>query len=798
MHQTQLKATLAGMMSGLATLACCAAIAAQEAATVNYKVDPTKVENTVNAGIYGQFLEHIFNSVHGGLWGDMILNPSLEAQGGSGWMIEDDTVMSSQLITDQKLVFGDDKWGDYELSLEARKIEGAEGFIVMFRAADTGRFYWVNFGGWGNREHGIQKSGGAMGKHAEGTIEKGKWYKVRIRCEGSRFQAFLDDQRVLDDTDTDGPILKGAIGLNGWNSKVQFRNIKVKDLAGKTLFEGLPPRNALAAAPTYWKFYGDATFSNEQSGAFNGNSSLRIRSRQAAGESGVRQAPMMVRKGEHYTGSIHLKGEAAAGVKVRLLDDKGKELVATNLRNIGPTWKILGFEFTAERTVENAVFELALAGAGDVSLDMVSLFSKSAIDLGGFRPDVLQAIKDLKPATIRYPGGCFASAYLWKDAVGPHENRRYFPNVIWADQDPNQMGTDEFMDLCRRVGAEPILPINMNLSVQEALDWLEYCNGELTTQWGAQRAKNGHAEPYHVKLWEIDNETWGMGPERYGEVVSKFSQALRGKDPSVKIIACGGYGYDDGKGSSNGWNKKLLAKCAKDFDFLSIHYYNGIMYAQDFIEDPRRYEAYMRDEIGKLIKDSANPSIRIYCSEWGMMNDEWGSGLYTAGILNGFERQSELVPMTCPAVWLQTVSANRPRPRWASCLILFDHTTCYGAPAWVVEKLWREHFAPKRLALDGPQLPLNSVATLSENGKTLYLKSVNPTKQTVTVRLTTSAAFAQAQAELLVVSGRENDRNSLDEPVKLAPQPLPVGREAGVIHFTMPALSAGVLTLSAN
>ena len=102
------------LISGLATLACCAGLAAQDVATVNYKVDPSKVENTVDARIYGQFLEHIFNSVHGGLWGDMILNPSLEAQGGGGWMIKDDSVMSSQLITDQKLIFGDDKWGDYE------------------------------------------------------------------------------------------------------------------------------------------------------------------------------------------------------------------------------------------------------------------------------------------------------------------------------------------------------------------------------------------------------------------------------------------------------------------------------------------------------------------------------------------------------------------------------------------------------------------------------------------------------------------------------------------------------------
>jgi alpha-N-arabinofuranosidase len=787
------------LMIALAASALGAAAPAREAAAVRYKVDPSKVENTVDVKIYGQFLEHIFNSVHGGLWGDMILNPSLESHSGGGWVIEDNTVMSSRQITDRKLIFGDAKWGDYELTLEARKIEGAEGFLVMFRVADPGRFYWANIGGWGNREHAFQKNGGAMGKHVAGTIEKGKWYKVRVRCEGARIQAFLDGQLVLDETDAGGPILEGGVGLNGWNTQVQFRNIKVADLGGKTLFEGLPPRNALASAPAYWQFFGDAGFSNETGDAFNNSTSLRIRTRQPADESGIRQMPMMVRKGERYTGSLYLKGSAAAGVTVRMVDEAGKQVFARNLRDIGPIWKKQDFEFTAGRTVGNATFEVALTGSGDVTLDMINLFPQSALQNGGFRPDVLQAIKDLKPATIRYPGGCFASAYRWKDGIGPRENRTYFPNVIWDDQDPNQMGTDEFMDLCQRVGAEPILPVNMNLSVQDALDWLEYCNGDTSTKWGAARAKNGHPEPYQVKLWEIDNETWGMGPERYAEVVSKFSRALRGKDPAVKIIACGGYGYDDGKGSSNGWNAKLLDKCARDFDYLSIHYYNGIMYEQDFIEDPRRYEAYMRDDIGKLIQDSANPAIRIYCSEWGMMNDEWRSGLYTGGILNGFERQSELVPMTCPAVWLQTVTASRPRPRWTSCLILFDHQTCYGAPTWVVEKLWREHYAPKRIKLEGPEQPLNSVATLSEDGRTLYLKSVNPTKQAVTINLAVPAAFARAKPELLVVSGQENDRNSLTEPNKLGPQTQQVtAPAAGVFQCTMPPLSAGVLALTAD
>ncbi len=806
------------VQSALGLAAAAMAFAAPSAPErIVYTVDAARTVGRIDPGIYGQFLEHIFNSVHGGLWGDLVRNPSLETTSSGAWVIENDTVKTTERVTDRRLVFGDEQWEDYELTLQARKRDGAEGFIVLFRVADAGRFYWANLGGWQNREHGFEKARGPLGTRVRGSIEKDRWYQVRIRCEGAHYQAWLDGQKVLDATDGKDPILRGAIGLTGWDTRVEFRAIKVASLDGRTLFEGTPPRSALVAPPAYWDFFGEAEFANDTGDPLNSRMSLRVRREQAQGEAGIRQKPICLREGERYRGSLWLRGSAGSNVHVRLAGEDGNTLPGTvtkflpagvqlddaaregrNLVTVPGKWERRTFDFTAARTVPGAVLQIALLGRGDVQVDMVSLFSQTALDVGGFRPDVLRAVQDLQPASIRYPGGCFASAYRWKDGVGPREKRPYYPNVIWDDQDPNQMGTDEFMQLCRRVGAEPIIAINMTAGVQEALDWLEYCNGSAETTWGAARAKNGCPEPYRVKLWEIDNETWGMGAEPYAETVSRFSAALRAKDPSIKIIACGGYGYDDGKGSTKDWNRILLAKAAKDFDYLSIHYYNGIMYDQDCVDDPRRYEAYMRDEIGGLIARSANPAIRIYCSEWGMMNDDWRSGLYTGGILNGFERQSELVPMTCPAVWLQTVSAARPRPRWASCLILFDQETTFGAPTWVVEKLWREHFAPTRVMLEGPERPLNVVATLSEDKRSLFLKAVNPTTQAVEVELDLKAGFAPRSAALRVVSGAESDRNSLREPRKLAPRDGEVTLEGVKARFTMPPLSAGVLSLRAR
>ena len=120
--------------------------------SVTYTLDPSQVQSRADVGIHGQFLEHIFNSVHGGLWGDLVRNGSLEPNAsGRGWSLRDESVVANGVITDDRVVFGSPAWTDYEFTLEARKLSGAEGFLPMFRVAPDRRHYWANLGGWGNK-----------------------------------------------------------------------------------------------------------------------------------------------------------------------------------------------------------------------------------------------------------------------------------------------------------------------------------------------------------------------------------------------------------------------------------------------------------------------------------------------------------------------------------------------------------------------------------------------------------------------------------------------------------------------
>src|SRR5581483_10025754 len=131
-------------------------------------------------------------------------------------------------------------------------------------------------------------------------------------------------------------------------------------------------------------------------------------------------------------------------------------------------------------------------------------------DEHGFRRDVLQAIERLKIPVLRWPGGNFVSGYHWQDGIGSHDQRPRRRNLAWAADEPNTFGTHEFMDLCRVVGAEPYICINLGSgTLDEAQAWIEYCNSAGNTYWANLRRKNGAEKPFGVKLWGLGNEMYG-------------------------------------------------------------------------------------------------------------------------------------------------------------------------------------------------------------------------------------------------------------------------------------------------
>jgi alpha-L-arabinofuranosidase len=185
--------------------------------------------------------------------------------------------------------------------------------------------------------------------------------------------------------------------------------------------------------------------------------------------------------------------------------------------------------------------------------------NKDLIDIDtGFRLDVIEALKPLNIPVFRYPGGNFCATYHWEDGVGPRESRVARPELAWGAVETNHFGTDEFMAWCKRLNAEPYLCLNFGTgNLDEAMNWLDYCNGTRDTYYANLRRKNGHEEPYDVKYWALGNEMWGewqinqMTAEAYAEQAYQWAKALKLIDPSIQLVLCGREG-------SNNWDHRVL------------------------------------------------------------------------------------------------------------------------------------------------------------------------------------------------------------------------------------------------
>ncbi|MCB0752111.1 MAG: alpha-N-arabinofuranosidase, partial [Ignavibacteriae bacterium] len=192
----------------------------------------------------------------------------------------------------------------------------------------------------------------------------------------------------------------------------------------------------------------------------------------------------------------------------------------------------------------------------------------------GIRNDVIEAMKEINPPVIRWPGGCFADYYHWKDGIGPQEQRPTMINSSWGGvTEDNSFGTHEFLDLCELIGAEPYICINVGSgTVQEAADWVEYVNSANESPMTKLRKQNGREKPWNVKYWAVGNESWGCGgnmsPEYYADLFNRFSTFLRAGD--LYKIASGGLPDDIN------WTSTVLDKTKRHsqlIDGYSYHYY---------------------------------------------------------------------------------------------------------------------------------------------------------------------------------------------------------------------------------
>ena len=484
---------------------------------------------------------------------------------------------------------------------------------------------------------------------------------------------------------------------------------------------------------------------------------------------------------------------------VGLFSLKGDLNTTTELVVDTEDWREYPIAFAEQRDAADAtlILEYLDQDGNHVDVDQVSLMPDSARATGGYRPDLLAAIDALKAPTIRWPGGCFASCYRWKSGIGPQSQRVRHTQNIWEDIDVNSFGTDEFLQMCEKLGVEPILVVNGGswdrpftaekraMYIREACEWIQYCNAPADTEWGRKRAANGHAEPYHVQLWEMDNETWGMGKEEYCALLEELIPAVRATDPSITILICGSGGLGE-RNEGQDWNRYLLGRCAHLADYVSIHHYE--FNPNNYATGPDAFRRYL-ETLKEIIANSKNPELEIFVSEWNLQSTDWRTGLYAGGVLNAFESQGDKMTIGGPALFLRHVSATD----WDNAFINFDQNGWFAAPNYVVMKLWREHYAPHWLETTG-DLKGISVSTTKNDAETVFIKAVNPTELEKQVRVTlkgvtpTTATLEQVTAESL------ESRNTLETPETIHVESGTAELRDGVVLFALPPRSAAVVT----
>ncbi len=204
--------------------------------------------------------------------------------------------------------------------------------------------------------------------------------------------------------------------------------------------------------------------------------------------------------------------------------------------------------------------------------------SKQA-DKFGFRKDVIEATKDLNVSQVRWPGGNFVSGYHWMDGIGPADKRPKRKDLAWGAIEPNLVGTDEFLQWAKEADVQPYVCVNMGTgTIEEARNWVEYCNAPAGFYYSDLRGANGHPQPYDVKIWGLGNEMdgpWQIGhlnAEDYTKKALEAAKLMKWSDNSIKLIASGSSNY--GADWQN-WNSTVLAGLFDYVDYISLHHYAG-------------------------------------------------------------------------------------------------------------------------------------------------------------------------------------------------------------------------------
>jgi alpha-N-arabinofuranosidase len=480
------------------------------------------------------------------------------------------------------------------------------------------------------------------------------------------------------------------------------------------------------------------------------NALVGVQSPNVAAGSGLQQHDLGLVAGKEYIGYLRLRApDKGAQVYVSLAwGDSKSDRDMKLLRTQGDEYGVQSFKLRAKESTDKGSLIIEVSNA-PVVIGAVSLMP--ADNVRGFRRDTLELLKQLNSPIYRWPGGNFVSGYDWRDGIGPRDRRPTRKNPAWTGIDSNDVGIDEFLDLCHEIGAEPMIAVNTGFGDDySAAQEVEYANGAKESIGGQWRVENGHINPYSVKYWCVGNEMWGawqLGHMELSQYVLKhrrFAAAMRKVDPKLVFVGSGDLGtkavlYSGHDKRDVSWSEGLLEQCSDDMDFISEHFYKGKTPWGD--QPPAELPAYvalLKDEIRSKAKSHRELQAKlgrtvgrytpIAMDEWnywhrGYVYGELGcqytlaDALGVAAGLHEYFRNSDIIHM---ANYAQTVNV-------IGCIKTTKTTAFFDTTALPL-LLYRREFGTVPLEVTGNQgeQALDVVAARTKDGRNITVGVVNP------------------------------------------------------------------------
>jgi alpha-N-arabinofuranosidase len=560
---------------------------------------------------------------------------------------------------------------------------------------------------------------------------------------------------------------------------------------------------------------------------------------------GIRQEGIAVRKGKAYSGHIVLAGDGAKVIVSLIWGPNAEDRQTNETPKLADAYAEFPLNFTAGADTEEARLEIAGTGHGWFRIGVASLIPTDNIK--GFRPEVIDALKQLHSGVYRFPGGNYISNYEWRDAIGDRDKRPPSWDYAWNVLQPNDVGLDEFMVLFDLLGVDPYISVNAGFGdAHSAAQLVEYANGSADTPMGKLRAANGHSQPYGIKLWGIGNEMYGdwqlgvMPLNQYEIKHNLFAAAMRRADPSIRLIASGAMPDEmtvtlQGKRingnvltkvlSPADWTGGMLSHCLENIDMVSEHAYctsgQGFDIASgryvdvdeslaEWVRRPAnrvraKYEAYQEylNQISALRAKPVPISLDEYSYRRAMATNYKPAMAYAAQFHEMF-RHTDVFKMAAFTFATSCLSANR--------------TQVTLNPVGLVFKLYRDHFgelpveivgnspqpAPKypiggdqpNVNAGGDTYPLDICAALSSDHKSLTLAVVNPTESAQNLAVSFKSIemsgkahvwrMAPSSVNASIVIGREPEVQIEDQQIDNVPGTLSIA-PISVNIFEFPA-----------